>query len=83
MNEDLQHEWAEKVVLAVRATLEDIYQFSRPRKPREGWLLRERYLPHLRIVASLIARWDIISDDAAQLLDILAYYLFSRAAKPP
>jgi len=70
MDEATQRRWAERVVRVVNRVFPEI-SFA-------TWSLCQQYLPHVRICATLVERWNIICDGAAQLLNRAGIYLHTR-----
>jgi tetratricopeptide (TPR) repeat protein/transcriptional regulator with XRE-family HTH domain len=71
MDEATQRRWAERVVRVVNRVFPEI-SFA-------TWPLCQQYLPHVRICATLVEQWNILFDDAAQLLNRAGVYLHTRA----
>lgn len=71
--------WAEQTVQAVNIAIKIIEAepSSRPTTLRAWSHHRERYLPHLRACAKFIHDWQIVSLEAAELLDGFAHDLSS------
>jgi len=75
LNEQTQHEWAERTVRAVNRAFPDVTDV----------MLREqceRYLPHALVCATVIKEYSIEFAEASHLLNQTAYYLDSRAQYP-
>src|SRR5579884_3792390 len=71
MSEQEQRSWAERAIRAVSHIFPEV-EF-------EAWEQCQRYLPHALICASYIARWNLLSPEAAQLLHRAGSYLSERA----
>jgi len=72
MDEQTQHEWAERTVRAVNRAFPDPREFTL-------WGLCQRCLPHAQACAALIEQWGMTFTEAARLLNQTGYYLDDRA----
>jgi tetratricopeptide (TPR) repeat protein len=70
MNEETQHQWAERTVRAVNSAFPDVEY--------ETWSECERLLPHARVCAELIEQWKMTFPEAARLLNRTGWYLRER-----
>ena len=70
MDANTQRVWAERTI----RTLDDAF----PNVEFSNWPLCERLLPHAKVAAKLIEKWNIISKEAARLLNEAAYYSYER-----
>jgi tetratricopeptide (TPR) repeat protein len=75
MNEQTQHEWAERTVRAVHLAFPDVTDVT-------AWEQCERYLPHAFVCAKLVEAYSFEFTEASSLLNQTAYYLDSRAQYP-
>ena len=71
MDEAMQRRWAERVVRVLNRVFPEV-SFA-------TWSLCQQYLPHVRICATLVKRWNMTFDGAAQLLNRAGIYLHIRA----
>ena len=71
LEEAQQREWPQRAVNAVNK--------ASPRVEFSTWPLCERLVSHAQACASLIAVWNIESDEAARLLNQTGLYLYQRA----
>src|SRR5205085_7924552 len=78
MDENTQHQWAERTVRVVNCAFPDGKEATWPRC--------QRYLPHAQVCATYIAQWNMTSPEAARLLHRTGTYLCAKAhytqAKP-
>ncbi|MFL5587150.1 MAG: tetratricopeptide repeat protein, partial [Ktedonobacteraceae bacterium] len=70
MNEETQHQWAERAVRAVNNAFPDVEY--------ETWPECARLLPHARVCAELIEQWEMSFPEAARLLNQTGWYLRER-----
>jgi tetratricopeptide (TPR) repeat protein/transcriptional regulator with XRE-family HTH domain len=70
MDEAMQRRWAERVVRVVKQVFPEVTFAT--------WSLCQQYLPHARICATLVEQWNMIFDEAAQLLNRAGIYLHTR-----
>ncbi len=71
MDEDTQHQWAERVVLAMLQAFPENISDVCPEC--------QRYLPHALVCVALIDQYDLTFRQAADLLDRVGTYLRKRA----
>jgi tetratricopeptide (TPR) repeat protein len=72
MSEEHQRQWAEQAMLIIH------HLFPDPQDPAT-WTLCERYILHVQVCASWIARWQMMFDEAVRLLNQAAVYLYNQA----
>jgi tetratricopeptide (TPR) repeat protein/transcriptional regulator with XRE-family HTH domain len=72
MEEQMQHQWAERAVRAVNRVFADGDDFK-------NWQQCQHGLPHAQVCAALIKQWGMKSIEAAQLLNRAGNYLRKRA----
>jgi len=72
MNEKTRRLWAERTMRAVNLALPDINEFSM-------WQRCQQYMPHVQKSVSLIEEWEIVSPEAARLLEQAGMYLQIQA----
>jgi tetratricopeptide (TPR) repeat protein/transcriptional regulator with XRE-family HTH domain len=70
MFKDTQRQWAERAVRAVNLVF--------PEVEYKTWPLCQRYLSHSRVCAELIEHWDMISLEAARLINQAGIYSYER-----
>ena len=75
MNEQTQHEWAERTVRAVNLAFPDVTDVK-------VWEQCEHYLPHALVCATLIEAYSFEFAEASNLLNQTALYLYDRAQYP-
>jgi hypothetical protein len=71
MDDQAQHQWAERTVKAVNAAFPHI-EFA-------NWPRCQRLLPQAQACARLLEQWDLAFAEAARLLNQAGYYLHQRA----
>jgi len=71
MDDTSQRLWAEQLVKVVNKVFPEV-RFS-------SWQHCQRYLPHALTCAALVERWNIVSLDAARLLEHTGSYLLEQA----
>ncbi|HJQ32733.1 MAG TPA: FxSxx-COOH system tetratricopeptide repeat protein [Pyrinomonadaceae bacterium] len=74
MDDAAQRQWAERIVKAVNQVLPEFDETD-----SSEWHRFERLLPHARVCAGLIERWDLKLPEAAQLLTNAARYMHDHA----
>jgi tetratricopeptide (TPR) repeat protein len=74
MDDQAQHQWAERTVRAVNAAF--------PRVEFKVWPRCQRLLPHAQACAELIEQWDLTFPEAAGLLINAGNYLVGRGQYP-
>ena len=72
MGEKTRRLWAERTVRAVNLALPDISEFSM-------WQRCKQYMPHVQKSVSLSEEWNIVSPEAARLLEQTGVYLQVQA----
>ncbi len=70
LDEQTQHQWAERAVQAV----DQVFPFDEP----APWPRSQRYLPQALVCEDLIKQWGITFDEAAALLSNAGSYLKNR-----
>lgn len=75
--EQKRRRWVEQTVQVINTTMKDIetQPSSRPTTLRAWAYYREQYLPHLEACAMWIKREEVVTEEAAELLDTFAYCL--------
>ena len=71
MEAETQKLWAERTVSALNRTFPEEVEFS-------TWPRCERLLPHTKVAAKLIEKWDITFEEAARLLNQAAYFCYEQ-----
>ncbi|MFL5591974.1 MAG: tetratricopeptide repeat protein [Ktedonobacteraceae bacterium] len=74
MDEETQHQWAERAVQAARRVF--------PFDEAAPWPRSQRYLAHALECEEFIKKWDITLDEAAALLNNVGFYLKNRGQYP-
>jgi tetratricopeptide (TPR) repeat protein len=70
MDDSTQRLWVERTIRALNQAFPEV-EFA-------NWSLCERFLPHVKVAAKLIERWDITFEGAARLLNDAAFFCYEQ-----
>ena len=68
MNEKIQRSWVERTVQTIHQALPDIREYDK-------WPRCQKYMPHVQKCVDLVGHWQIVSREAARLMEQTGMYL--------